>query len=163
MPAAFINLLSLFVFRPQLVSLSENWNNGEKKVFARRVLKLYLWVVAFSVFAVTAGWLLGTQVLGIMYSCDLSAHKLVLTLLLLAGGFSAACTLTLTMLTVMRTQKYALIGYAVTFICSLFIPKLLTASSGLMGAATSYMIEMAILFSTLIIIYVFSFNKEKKI
>ena len=153
MPVFVINLLSLFVFRPQLISLSANWVDGKIKEFRKTVVKLYVWVILVTIAALVGGYLLGIPVLELFYNANLSDKKPIFMLLLLAGGFSAASTLTLTLFTTMRKQKLCLIGYGVTIVFALIMPDIMTAKWGLMGAALSYLCEMVILFAIMIVIF----------
>lgn len=153
MPVFAINLLSIFVFRPQLISLSKDWANQKFASFKNTAIKLYACVVAFTVAALVGGYLLGIPVLELLYNTDLSGKKSVFMVLLLSGGFSAASTLTLTLFTTMRKQKLCLIAYGVTIIFALIMPDVMTAKWGIMGAALSYLCEMAMLFVIMFVMF----------
>lgn len=161
MPVFCINLLSIFVFRPQLIALSKNWAEKQFVKFRQTVVKLYIWVAAVTVAALIGGYLLGLPVLELLYGADLSGKKMIFMVLLLAGGFSAASTLTLTLFTTMRKQKLCLIAYAATMVFALVVPEIMVKSFGLMGAALSYLCEMALLFATMFVSFVISINKER--
>ena len=154
MPVFSINLLSMFVFRPKLVSLSNNWASRQLNTFKKTSAFLYLWVVAATVAVLAAGWLLGIPVLELLYAANLSDKRGIFMILLLAGGFSAASTLTLTLLTTMRKQKYSLAAYLLTFVISLFLPDLLVSNFGMKGAAVSFFIEMAVLFIAMLTVFI---------
>ncbi len=153
MPVFAINLLSLFVFRPQLISLSDDWEKNNIKRFNKTAVKLYAWVGLVTVAALIGGYLLGIPVLQILYNANLTDKKMIFMVLLLAGGFSAASTLTLTLFITMRKQKLCLVAYTVTIIFALIMPNIMTNKWGLMGAALSYLCEMAMLFITMIVIF----------
>ena len=153
MPVFAINLLSIFVFRPQLISLSSDWVNGKIQSFKKTVVKLYLWVAAVTVVALVGGYLLGIPVLELLYNAELSSKKSIFMVLLVSGGFSAASTLTLTLFTTMRKQKLCLIAYGVTIIFALIMPDIMTVKWGLMGAALSYLCEMALLFVIMFVMF----------
>lgn len=159
MPVFVINLLSLFVFRPQLITLSTDWANGNIKNFKKMTAKLYLWVVLVTIAALIGGYLLGIPVLELLYNTNLSDKKLVFMVLLLAGGFSAASTLTLTLFTTMRKQALCLIAYGFTMVFALIVPDIMTKQWGLMGAATSYLGEMTILFIIMFIVFLTNIRK----
>lgn len=163
MPVFCINLLSLFVFRPQLVALSLNWVNGNLKQFKKTVTLLYLWVAVATVAVMVGGYFLGIPVLEMLYNADLSGKRGVFMLLLLAGGFSAGCSLTLNLITILRQQKYCLLAYFVTFTVSVVLPAKLVKSLGLTGAALSYSIEMSILLVLLLITFAVLLFKRRNI
>lgn len=162
MPIFCINLLSIFVFRPQLVTLSENWISKKIAVFKKMVSKLYVWIIIVTLAALAGGYVLGIPVLEILYGADLSGKKPIFMVLLLAGGFSAACTLTLTLFTTMRKQKLCLYGYVITLIFALIVPEKLVASLGLMGAALSYLCEMVLLFVVMFAFFIFVLKRKER-
>ena len=139
MPAFVINLISIFAFRPRLLTLAEHWT------------------------AVTllGGWFLGIPILSLIYHVDLGAYRPILLILLLAGGFSACCTLALTLFTTMRKQRFCLVGYAVTLAFALGVPPLLVRRFGLMGAATAYLLEMILLFLILLCLMWYFLRKAR--
>ena len=92
--------------------------------------------------------MLGIPVLELLYNAELSDKKMVFMVLLLSGGFSAASTLTLTLFTTMRKQKLCLVAYTATIIFALIMPTIMTSKLGLMGAALSFLCDMALLFVT---------------
>lgn len=161
MPVFAINLLSIFVFRPQLISLSKNWTNGNFTSFKKTTTKLYMWVALVSVLALGGGYLFGIPVLEWIYPVALADKKMVFMVLLLAGGFSAASTLTLTLFTTMRKQALCLIAYGITIVFALIVPDVMTSSFGLMGAALSYLCAMVILFVVMFVIFVINIKGKK--
>ncbi len=162
MPVFVINLLSIFVFRPQLISLSKDWANKKIDNFKKTVVKLYLWVIIVTVASLVGGYLLGIPVLELFYNANLSDKKAIFMVLLLSGGFSAASTLTLTLFTTMRKQKLCLIAYVIVMVFALLVPDVLTKQYGLMGAAVSYLFEMALLFTVMFILFIININRGVK-
>ena len=162
MPAFVINLMSIFAFRPQLVSLSENWARGEYGKFRNTSLLLYLWIAAVTAFALGCGALFGIPLLEFIYGADLAGMRLTLLILLTAGCFSASSTLALTLFTTMRKQRLCLISYGITAAFALFVPRLLVGKLGVTGAALAYLAETALLFSGMLIMLVFTFRKARK-
>ena len=156
MPTSFINLFSIFAFRPQLVGLSKKLHSKDYKGFDKVVIKLFLFVLITAVVIIIGGYFLGIQVLNILYSTNLNALRNEFALLLIAGGFSAGTTLSLTLLTVMRKQKYGLIAFIATAIFSLIVPDILVKKFGISGAAWAYLAEMFMLFAMLFVIFIIS-------
>ncbi|MGN0571708.1 MAG: lipopolysaccharide biosynthesis protein [Candidatus Fimenecus sp.] len=165
MPASVINLFSLFAFRPLLTKLTAMWNENQRKSFLRTVGKLVLWIVFVTVAALTAGWLLGIPVLSLLYGTDLSAYKPELMVVLVGGGFNALCVLLYYMITVMRRQKYVLIGYGVAALTAYFAGDRLVQAFGLMGASYTYLLSVAVLCVLFVCVFVgvlVSKQKEKE-
>lgn len=145
MPASVINLFSLFAFRPLLTKLTAMWNENRRKAFLLTVLKLVLWILFVTAAALAGGWLLGIPVLSLLYGTDLSAYKAGLMVVLADGGFNALCVLLYYMITVMRRQKYVLIGYVVAALTAWFAGDRLVRAFGLMGASYTYILSVAVL------------------
>ncbi len=162
MPAFVINLLSIFAFRPQLVSLSENWVRGEYGKFKRTALLLYLWIGIVTAAALGGGALFGLPLLGFLYGANLEGMRGTLLILLTAGCFSASATLALTLFTTMRKQRICLIAYGVTAVFALFVPQLLVRPLGVLGAAIAYLAETLLLFTTMAAMLTVVFRKARK-
>ncbi len=153
MPASVINLFSLFAFRPLLTKLTADWNENRQKAFLRTVLKLVLWILCVTAAALVGGWFLGIPLLSWLYGTDLTAYRSELTVVLLGGGFNALCVLLYYMITVMRKQKYVLIGYIGSALAAWLLGDSLVAKYGLMGASLTYLLSVALLCLLFIIIF----------
>ena len=145
MPAAVINLFSLFAFRPLLTKLTAMWRENRRKAYLLTVAKLVLWIVFVTAAALGVGWLLGIPVLSLLYGTDLSAYKAELMVVLVGGGFNALCVLLYYMITVMRQQKYVLLGYGVAALTAFFAGDRLVQSHALLGASYTYLLSVAVL------------------
>ncbi len=162
MPAFVINLVSLFAFRPQLLTLSERWKEKNVKGFLKLAGYLYLWIGAVTAVTLIGGWLLGIPILNWLYHTDLTGQKGVLLTLLLAGGFSACCTFAMALYTTMRRQLFCLVSYAVTMVIAAVFSPILVRRFGLFGAAAAYLLEMTVLFVSLLVIMFVLIAKEKE-
>jgi len=162
MPAFIINLMSIFMFRPQLVPLSEKWAKKDYKGFNKTILMLYGWIVAVSLAALTGGWFLGIPVLNLLYHTNLNEYKLLFELLLIGGGFSAGSSLTIVLLAVIKKQRHALIAYFSAFVIALFAPNLLVKSFGFKGAIFSYLVITASLFVLSFTVFIICLKTAKK-
>lgn len=162
-PIFFINLLSIFVFRPLLVSLSERWANKEYKSFIKTVRLLYLFIVGILACALIGAYFLGIPVLQFIFrNVDFSGTRNSFLILLVAGAFSAGCSLTLTMLTLIRKQGFGLIAYITVGLTAYFLPDILVKTYGFSGACISYCAEMGMLFCILFFILFMFIRKNIK-
>ena len=162
MPAFVINLLSIFAFRPQLVTLSEHWTNGDFKKFTRISARLFLWIAGITVAALAGGYFLGIPVLNLLYGAHLNDLRGVFMILLCGGCFSACSTLTLTLFTTMRKQKVCLIAYGVTSVYAYIVPKILVSANGMTGAALSFLSETALLFVCMAIPFIITLSTARR-
>ncbi len=162
MPAFFINLLSIFVFRPQMVELSQKWQSHQLNGFLKTVARLLICVLGFTVFALACGYTIGIPVLEYMYNAELSYGKNMLLLLLLAGGVGALCSLISTLITIARKQIWLIVSYTATFAISMFLPDMLTRALGMKGAVLSYLYEMLFLLLIMSATFLIILLKEKR-
>ncbi len=162
MPAFFINLLSLFVFRPKMVTLSQKWQSREYADFLKIVGTLLLCIGGFTALALLCGYTIGIPVLEYMYNAELSYGRNMLLVLLLAGGAGAACSLISTLITIARKQKWLLVSYTIAFAASIFLPSALTKSMGMKGATLSYLYEMVLLLVLMATTFAIILIKEKR-
>lgn len=164
MPAFCINLLSMFVFRPKIVSLSRDWADKAYKKFNKTAFLLYGWVVIATALVLGGGYLLGIPVLNLLYNTHLDEYRNLFMILLLGGGFSAGSSLCIMLVAVTRKQNYAIFGYLVSAAVALILPDLLVKHTGFAGAPVSYLIQNIVLFASLFgVLYVTAFSKAERV
>ena len=162
MPAFVINLFSTFIFKPMVTTMAEVWVSNEKKLLLRIIGKLLLAVALLTAAVEVAGYFLGIPVLSWFYASDLSQYRAELLILVLGGGFNAVVTLMFYGITVLRKQKFVLIGYSVTLALALVISAALVPVGGLMGASIAYLLSMVILAAVFTITFVVCYRKGKR-
>ena len=163
MPAFCINLLSMFVFRPQILTLSKKWGAKEYKGFNKIALLLFGWIIIATAVVILGGYLLGIPVLNLLYNTNLNDQKQWLMVLLIGGGFSAASSLCCMLVAVTRKQNYALIAYVTSTAVALVLPNVLVKNMGFAGAPISYLIQNAVLFLGLFtVLFITVFSKALK-
>lgn len=144
MPAAIINLFSIFAFRPMLTTLRAKWNAKERNAFRRIVFVLIGWVIAVTLGVLAGAWFLGIPVLQLLYGLPLAPYRNVLMIVLLGGGLNALATVLYYVITIMRRQYFLLLGDGVTFAATLLITPLFVRAQGLAGAGLAYLCSMAV-------------------
>ncbi|MDE5781046.1 MAG: lipopolysaccharide biosynthesis protein [Lachnospiraceae bacterium] len=152
MPAFVINLFSLFAFRPLLTDLARYWNEKNMQPFKKIVRNILLWILLLTVVSMAGAYILGAQILGLVYGTSVMQLRKELVLVMLTGGISATATFLYYVITVMRKQRLLLTGYLLGFICALIIPTLLVPRYVLMGAVISCGISMFMLASAFAVI-----------
>lgn len=162
MPAAVINLLSLFVFRPSLTRMSLLWREGKAVEFKRQMQRFLGVIAGLTVLAMVFAWMAGTQVLSLIYNVELKPYRMALTLIMLGGGFSAASTLLNYMLTILRKQRFVLVGNVVSVSVSLALCSVIVKQGGITGAALLYAISMLMLGIPLLLIVAWIMKKNNR-
>ena len=111
---------------------------------------------------VVFGYLIGTEVLGVIYGVQLQEYKLPFTILLIGGILNVLALVVDIILTIFRKQHYLMIAYIMTFSVSKFITLPLVRSQKLLGAANSFLVSMCVFFIVSLVIYGTAKNQEKR-
>ena len=142
MTAQGVLLLCSFLYYPQLTVLARHAAEGDVAGFLRRLARLGAAIVLIDLAVAAGGWLVGTELLGLLFGLTLTPYRPDLLLILFGGGFFALYTLTSYALIAMREQK----GLWLLTLCVLALSALLNAvlvpRALLRGAALSYLLMM---------------------
>lgn len=160
MPAAIINLFSIFIFRPLLTEIACLWNDKNDKEFSNLIIKLVFGILIITVISLIASKIIGILVLEVLYGVNLYKYETLLLIIMLGGGFSAISTFFHNVLIAIRKQYSLLISYGVVFIISPFLSYKLVVCKNLLGAGLSYLIQMIIISVLFFIQIIFNLLKE---
>lgn len=144
MPASVINLFSLFAFQPMITTMRAQWSDKRYPAFLKSVAMLTGWVALVTLAALGGGYLLGIPVLQMLYGLDLGAYRNVLMVVILGGGFNALAIVIYYVITVMRSQRFLVVGDGLTFLATILLLPPMVERGGLMGAAMAYLAAMMI-------------------
>lgn len=163
-PAAVINLMCMFIFRPTLTKLATLYNDGEYKKYINTALKIFLLACAFSVVALAGAAVLGIPVLQLIYGKEYIAdnYSVALIFIIIGGAFYAFSQLLYNMITVIRKQHLMLIGNFTVLALTYAVADYAVMKYNIFGAAALYMISMMVLTLTFFIIFAVAFKKTIK-
>lgn len=162
MPVMIINLFSTFVFKPLLSIMAEDYEQKRKRQFFLMIVKVCAIIVAVTVVCEIGAYLLGIPVLSILYGINLGAYKIDLLILLLAGGVNALAFFMYYILTIMRKQNYALIGYGMEAVTAFVISDWLVRKYAIRGASVSYLIAVTVLLTIFVLFMIYNIWRGKK-
>ncbi len=145
MPVFVIGLLNNFIYQPSLVPMAVEWEQGQVVKFRKRIGRQIMIIGALAGVCMTGAYLLGIPVLSLLYNTDLTGYKRELMILLLASAFLAASGYQSVVLTIMRCQKALLLPHCITAVLATVSLPRAVAGFGTMGAASCYMVLMALL------------------
>lgn len=161
MPAFVINMFSIFVFRPLMITMAQDWATGNLKSLRSILVKMYLMICGLTCVALIGTWMLGIPILSIIYGVNLASYKDHLMMVMLGGGISAMLTFSCQVITIMRQQKIMLLGYLIAFIYAFAISKHLVMKWELTGAILAYSSAMGLLVIFCMVIIVYRYIKRK--
>ena len=145
MPVFAIELLNSFIYQPQIISMTSDYNDGRLDKFKTRIKKQYLIITLITVICIALAYFIGIPVLSLLYNTALSAYMSELLILLAGGGFLALAGYQGIILTIIRKQRYQLYGYIPVATLSLFFVGVTVKKYGTIGAALSYLILIILL------------------
>lgn len=167
MPVFVVGLLNSFIFNPIMFSLARLW--GEKKLhtFSKSVVKQSLVVCGITIICIIGAYVVGIPVLSFLYNTDLKNYKIELLWLLVGGGLLGLTGVYSAILTIMRRQKWLMLGYAGVALVALCVSSLVVSYYGIMGAVMLYnalLLALCVAFVMMITINIWdekSFNSIK--
>ena len=154
-PAQAILLSIGFVYKPQLLRLSNIWANPNKrKRFDFIVLALIGIVIVITALVGAIMAAVGVDLLGVFYGLDFERFRTLAYLMVAAGGITAAIDFLYAILTVLRRAGDVTRIYLIGFAASVVLPLVLVNTLGLTGAVVSYVAVMALLLVLLALEYI---------
>lgn len=163
MPAFVINLFSIFIFRPMLITMTIDWKEKRLKKLSSMIAKIYGAIGVITLVVSICAWLLGIPVLSLLYNLNLSEYRNNLMLVMLAGGVAAVVTFAYYIITILRQQKWILIGYIVAFVYAFFVSNVFVKQFAIKGAIISYGSAVALLAVIFTAVIIISIRREKRL
>lgn len=162
MPATVITLFTQFVFMPYLNKLKDLYEKKDMKAFKGIAMKIKLAVFAFGVVASIAAFLIGPEILSIIYGEELVPYRINLTVILASYIMYGISYINLVLLTTTRNTFVQFIVYLVTMIIAFIGSNLLVQNLAINGATVSVALTLGIQFVLYTIVTKIIFNKIEK-
>ena len=161
MPVFFMSLIILMV-RPLITQLAFLYVDKEYEKFDSIIKKLLLYIIGGGLLVVGLAYLLGVQVLGLVFGLDLESYQLPFTILILAGVLYAVAIIFENILTIMRKQHLLIAIYVAMLVVTLLITKTFIYSWGMLGASLAFLVVMIVYVFGISIIYFRERIKERR-
>lgn len=152
MPVFAINLISNCIYGPFLVRLAGYWNKNYIAPMRRFVRLQIVGILIITVAATAVGYLIGTQVLSLVFGVDLSAYRMQFTVLLVGSGMTALVDFATNLLTVIRRQNLQVLLYSIFAVVSFACTRVLVQQFSIAGAAFAYGLVMTTQASVMMLI-----------
>ena len=143
MPVFFMSLCILVV-RPLITQMAELWQRKQFQVFYKMFLKILLLTLSIGIVITFLTYLIGANVLSLIFGLDLLKYKLELTILVLSGVLYSFSIILENILIIMRKHYYLLSVYILMFIVTKIITTELVNKYQIMGASISFCIAMIV-------------------
>ena len=162
MPVYVVSVLNTFIYQPILAKMAEKYKQNEKLAFLKLFILPILVILVLMCVILMGGGILGIPILSILYNTDLNGYKYSFMILLVGSGFLAIQEYLAAIITVMRRQRWLLIGYAVSALTAFLVSRPVIQKYDVIGASVLYsgimMMQMTI-FMVLFIIFYYKGNK----
>lgn len=143
MPVFFMSLCILVV-RPLITQMAELWQKKQFQRFYKMFLKIVLVTLSIGLVITFLTYLIGVNVLGVIFGLNLLDYRLQLTILVLSGVLYSFSIIFENILIIMRKHHYLLFVYILMFIVTKMITTELVNKYQIMGASISFCIAMMV-------------------
>ena len=143
MPVFFMSLCILVV-RPLITQMAELWQKKQFQRFYKMFLKIVLVTFSIGLVITFLTYLIGVNVLGVIFGLNLLDYRLQLTILVLSGVLYSFSIIFENILIIMRKHHYLLFVYILMFIVTKMITTELVNKYQIMGASISFCIAMMV-------------------
>lgn len=145
-PAQGILLTASLLYKPLLLRIAAAWEDPD----GRRTFNVIMAAVFGAIVVITIGNLIimgwiGIPIMSWLYSTDFEQFRVLMYLMIIAGGITAAIDFIYQIITIQRRQNSVVKLYLITFAFSVVASFALINSIGLMGAVITYLAEMLLL------------------
>ena len=162
MPATVITLFTQFVFMPYLNQMKELYEQKEIKALQGIAFKIKMAVLAFGIFASLAAFVIGPEVLSIIYGEELIPYRMNLTVILASYIMYGISYVNLVLLTTTRDTFVQFVVYAITMIVAFIGSNLLVQNLQINGATVSCAVTLGVQFVLYTIVTRVIFNRMER-
>lgn len=138
MPVYVISVLNTFIYQPVLTKLAIYYEEKRDKEFIHLFFRQLLIIAGLTLGILLCGFIAGIPVLSLLYNMDLAEYKTSFMVLLMGGSFLAVSGYLSVVITIMRKQKWLLIGYILAALIAFVAAKPMILIGGTIGASFLY-------------------------
>ncbi len=141
-----ILMTTQMIYKPLLLRIANAWDNPEERGTFNKIIIGVFAVIVVQVIAnlVIMGWI-GIPIMSFLYSVDFEQFRVLVYLMIVAGGVTAAIDFLYQVITVQRKQNSVMKLYLITCVASVLLVLFFINTLGLMGAVIAYLAQMLIL------------------
>ena len=146
MPATIIGLVAQFLIHPYLNKILKLYKDRDLNGLNSVILKLILAIVGIGIISSILAYLIGPEVLGLIYGIDLNMYRINLLIIIIASTIYTIGVIYSSILTTVRDTFSQVIIYVIISIFALIVSNILTKFNQVNGAVWSYLAIMALQF-----------------
>jgi O-antigen/teichoic acid export membrane protein len=161
MPGSFLSLLATFIMQPVILPLSEMHKNKQYDLFAKTTQRILLMVLGLGIIALIAVYLVGHQIMMLIYGIDLTPYRIELTGVILGGIFNVFSMIYSNVLVIIRKQFVQLPIFLFSLILVTVICMALVDTYRIDGGVWAYIVTNAAQAGLFIAVYHTIFRKKR--
>lgn len=162
MPATVITLFTQFVFMPYLNQMRQMYEQKQIKALEGIAFKIKMAVLAFGIFATVAAFVIGPEVLSLIYGEELRPYRMNLTIILASYIMYGISYVNLVLLTTTRDTFVQFVVYAITMVVAFIGSNLLVQNLQINGATISCAVTLGVQFVLYTIVTKVIFRKIER-
>lgn len=162
MPATVITLFTQFVFMPYLNQMRQMYEQKQIKALEGIAFKIKMAVLAFGIFATVGAFVIGPEVLSLIYGEELRPYRMNLTIILASYIMYGISYVNLVLLTTTRDTFVQFVVYAITMVVAFIGSNLLVQNLQINGATISCAVTLGIQFVLYTIVTKVIFRKIER-
>ena len=162
MMAFVINMFASFVLKPIISSLAVRYSDGDIRGFVHLMMRQLIIIAFITVICILGAYLVGVQILSILFGIDLYDYRMELCLLLVGGSFTAVYQMLQYGIVIIRHQYSCLVGCGITTVFTFLFTPVLTKRFAVLGASISYLGSMVLLSAIFMGFFVYYLKKDKR-
>lgn len=162
MPATVITLFTQFIFMPYLNQLKDLYEKKDMVSFKKIAFKIKMFVLAFGICASLAAFVIGPEVLSIIYGENLIGYRINLTIILVSYIMYGISYVNLVLLTTTRDTFVQFVVYVITMIIACIGSNLLVKQWQINGATLSCVVTLGVQFVLYTVVTHMILNKIQK-
>lgn len=162
MPATVITLFTQFIFMPYLNKLKELYEQKDMKAFKGIAFKIKMAVLAFGIFASVAAFVVGPEVLSLIYGENLLDYRINLTVILASYIMYGISYVNLVLLTTTRDTFVQFVVYVITMVVAFAGSNILVRNLQINGATISCLVTLGVQFILYTIVTKVVLNKIER-
>ena len=144
MPILVIDLLSNFLYQPQLVEMAQEWKENRIKSLIKRIRIQILYISLITCFGIICAYTFGCALFSKLFSIDVMAYRCEFSILLLASGIFALLSYASMILAIIRKHLIHFIGMFIISILSIIGFNPITYNYGISGIVVYYLALVSI-------------------
>jgi O-antigen/teichoic acid export membrane protein len=159
MPLSIMSLLASLIISPLIVPLATNYHKKRFTLVNQTLKKICLLIIAIGILVTFATYLIGTQILSLVFSIDLSAYRLPLSLVVISSTLFALSSTLVTIFIIARRMKTILLTYLISIILNICLSIWLINTLSVLGAIIPITVSN---FATLITLIILLYRQSKQ-